>query len=313
MKSHLSIINIPWSAIVMLAVAVSQTKLLGGPLETAPQSALETRENDEPSLFDIKLDASFSFAGETEFRGRKFGDSDAMNFNLSAGTMLPLSERWMVPLEIKSQYLALGDLPGVPMPDSINTLEFGTGLAFKANDRWMFMASINTTLYKLDDIESDDIGFSGGLMVEWEYSPSWKWVFGVIVQPDNDLPVIPIAGFKWQINEHWQFEFPFPPRLTYIPNDAWSFHFGMDGVLGTTFRTSDTLGSSIGLPEFDGELGSYSDFRLGGGMGYQLNKSLSLEVEAGYSVNRKIEYSDIDETVEFDPAPYLRLGLRYEF
>lgn len=313
MKSCLSIFNIPWLRTVMLVLVVGQTQLLGGPVERAPEASIESREDGGPSLLDVKLDASYSFPGETEFRGRKYGDSDALNFNFSAGTMLPLDERWMMPLELKSQYLALDDMPGVPMPDSISTLEFGIGLAFKPNDRWMYMASFNTTLYSLDDIDSDDIGFSGALMVEWEYSPSWKWMFGVVYQPDNDLPVIPFVGFEWQISEHWKMQLPLSPRITYTPDEQWSFHFGMDMVLGTTFRTSDTLGSSVGLPEFDGELGSYSDFRLGAGVGYQLSKSFSLEVEAGYSVDRKIEYSDIDETVEFDPAPYVRLSLRYEF
>jgi hypothetical protein len=262
-----SLLTTPWAAAITLAVAMIQPQVFGGPVEVAPQSSAEIEEDDGPSLFDVKLDASYNLGGETEFRGRKFDDSDALSFNFSAGTMLPLSERWMAPLELKSQSLALDDLLGVPMPDSINTLEFSTGLAFKPNDRWMFMGMFNTTLYRLEDIESDDIGFSGGLMIEWEYSKSWKWVFGAIYQPDNDWPVIPLVGFEWQINDHWELQFPFPPRLTYTPNDQWRFHFGMDDMgFGTTFRTSDTLGSSVGLPEFDGELGSYSEMRLGVGI-----------------------------------------------
>ncbi len=313
MKPYLAIFTVPRSAAVVLAVAMSQAQLSGNPLEIEPQPSAGIEEEEGPRLLEVKMDTSFILGGETEFRGRKYGESDAFNFNLSAGTMLPLGGRWMMPLELKSQYLGLDDLPGVPMPDSINTLELSIGLAWQHSDRWMFMANFSPTLYKLDDIESDDIGFSGGLMVEWEYNKSWKWMFGVMVQPDNDLPVLPLVSFEWQINDHWALQFPFSPRLTYSPDDQWNFHFGMDMVFGTTFRTSDTLGSSVGLPEFDGELGSYSEFRLGAGVGWQLSKSLRLEAEAGYTMERKIEYSDIDREVKFDNSPYVRLGLKYEF
>lgn len=278
-----------------------------------PPEIQDSKSGDRPPLLDAKADFSHTFGGETTFRGEKSADSDAFNLNFSAATLLPLGGRWMMPLELKAQWISLDDPAGVPMPDSIETLELGLGIAWQPADRWMFMASLNPTLYKLDDIEGDDLGFSGGLMAEWEYNRSWKWMFGLMVQPDNDLPVIPLVGFEWKIDDCWTLEFPFSPRLTYAPDERWSFHLGIDMILGTTFRTSDTLGSSLGLPEFDGELGSYSEFRLGAGVGWKLTDSLKLEAEAGYSFDRKIEYSDIDEEVEFDDAPYIRLGLRFEF
>jgi len=151
-------------------------------------------------------------------------------------------------------------------------------------------------------------------MVEWQYSQSMKWVFGMMYQPNNSMPVIPLIGGEWQINDEWQLLMTFPqPRLVYSPNDQWRFHVGMDLILGTTFRTTDTFGTEMGMPRFNGQLGSYSDTRIGAGIGYQLSKALSIEAEGGMSMGRSIEYEDIDETVEFDAAPYFRLGLRYEF
>lgn len=271
-------------------------------------------EDGRPPVLEVKIETSYNLGGETEYRGKEFGDSDAFNINFSLGTMMPLSERWMMSLELQSQNFLLNDLPGVPMPDAIHTLELGTGLAFRPNDRWMFMARLNTSLYRLEDITSDDIGLGGGVMAMWQYSDSLKWVFGAMYQPDNDLPVIPLLGVDWLINEHWQLQLAFPqPRLIYNPGGKWRLHAGMDLLLGTTFRTSDTLGSDMGLPKFDNELGSYSDIRIGGGFGYQLSKSLSLEAEGGFSVSREIEYPDLDQKVKFDPAPYFRVGLKFAF
>lgn len=73
-----------------LLVVMSQTQTLGGPLEMLPQSSAQVKngggpDDDGPSVLEVKMDGSYTFAGETEFRGKKHGDSDAYNFNFSAG------------------------------------------------------------------------------------------------------------------------------------------------------------------------------------------------------------------------------------
>lgn len=301
----------PWAVAVTLALAFSPAPVFGG----APESKKEILEEEErPPLLEVKVESSYTAGGETKFDGKDFGDSDAYNVNVSVMTFLPLNERWSLPVELQSQNYELDALSGVPMPDSINTLELGLGLAYRPNDRWMFMVRLSPTLYKFDDIGGNDIGFSGGFMAEWDYSPALKLKLGVIASPENDLPVLPLVGLEWLINERWQLQLTFPqPRLVYIPDEKWRFHAGMDLVLGATFRTEDTLGTSIGRTEYNDAIGSYSDIRVGGGVGYQLNKMVSVEAEGGYSVSREIEYSRVDEKVKFDPAPYFRLGLRFEF
>jgi Domain of unknown function (DUF6268) len=297
-------------AIFSPVAATAQTKEFAAIEQPPGKSA----EDDGPPLLDVKLETSYTLGGDTEFGGGKFGDSDVFGANLSVGTLMPLNEDWSIPFELQSQYLSMGTLAGVPLPDAMNTLEFGTGLAYRPNDRWMYKASINTALYKFEDIGGNDIGISGGLMAMWEYSRSLKWMFGLMVQPDNELPVIPLIGVNWQINEQWELQLMLiKPRVVYTLDDQWKFHAGMGMNFGTTFRSSDTLGTSIGLPRFNDALGSYSDMRFGGGLEYQLTKSWSFEAEAGYSFNRKIDYEDIDEKVEFDPAPYFRAGMKYEF
>ena len=85
---------------------------------------------------------------------------------------------------------------------------------------------------------------------------------GVSSRLEDDARVIPIPSLEWQINEQWELQLTFPkPRLIYSLNDKWKIHAGMDLVLGTTFRSSDTLGyvafvdagaaSESGEPSFD--------------------------------------------------------------
>ncbi|OYW31307.1 MAG: hypothetical protein B7Z47_01445 [Chthoniobacter sp. 12-60-6] len=209
---------------ITLAVTIAPTRALGG---TTPQLD-DDGDGDGPPLLDVKIDASFTSAGGTKFRGAQFGDSDAFNYNFNAMTLMPLSEHWMMPFQLESQNVSVGTLAGVPMPDSIQMMEIGSGLAYQPNDRWMWMARINAQFYKFEDFGSDDLGFSGGLMVEWQYSQSMKWVFGMMYQPNNSMPVIPLIGGEWKINDKWQLLLTFPqPRLVYSPDDKWRFHVGI--------------------------------------------------------------------------------------
>lgn len=150
-------------------------------------------------------------------------------------------------------------------------------------------------------------------MAMWDYSPSLKFMFGVMLQPDNELPVLPLVGVDWLINEKWELQLMLlKPRVIYTLDDKWKLFAGME-MISTTFRTSNTLGTSIGQSQYNDALGSYTDIRLGVGASYQLNKSFSVETEVGYSVSREIDYTRIDQKVKFDPAPYVSVGLKYEF
>jgi len=306
----LLIIAAAWAATVITPdVATPQTIDFG----IMPQPPGVREPGVRPPLFDVTLESSYTAAGETKFRGAKFGDSDAFNVNLGLSARVPLNEHWIAPLQLRSQNLYLGSVSGAPLPDDIHTLQFGTGLGYRPNNRWMFMVRVSTALYKLSDIGSDDVGVSGGLTAMWNYSPSLRFMFGVMYSPDSDLKVLPMVGVDWAINEEFDLRLMLPkPRLIYKPNDHWRFHVGADLNM-VTFRTSNSLGTSIGLPQYNDALGTYRDIRIGVGGGYQLKRTLTLEADAGYSVSRQIDYTRIDERVKFDPAPYVHINLRWSF
>ncbi|MBI5592033.1 MAG: hypothetical protein HY881_16330 [Deltaproteobacteria bacterium] len=312
MKNNLTIrfaLATVWIAtVVTSSVETAQTTEFG----TTPQQN-EVREPGMHPPFDVTLESSYTAAGKAKFRGADFSKSDAYNVSLGLSTRAQMNEHWSIPLELRSRNLFLGSPAGVPVPENIHTLEFGTGLSYRPNDRWRFMALVSPTLYKFSDLGGNDTGVSGDLTAMWNYSPSLKFMFGVVFSPDSDLKVLPIAGLDWAINDQLDLRLMFPkPRLIYAPNDHWSFHVGADLNMAT-FRTSDSLGTSIGLPQYNDALGTYRDIRIGAGVGYRINKTLSVEADAGYSVNRQIDYTQIDERVEFDPAPYAGLSLRLSF
>jgi hypothetical protein len=272
-----------------------------------------TGDTNHPSPVQAKVEMSYTASGKAKFLGTKSGDSDAFSATVNVFAPLPLSEKWIMPLGLGSQNIFLDSVPGVPVPDQIHTLSFTTGIGHRLNDDWMIMGMFSPTLYKFSDVGGNDVGFSGGVNAMWRYSPSLTLRFGLMISPDSDLKLLPMIGADWRINEEWDLRLMFPqPRLIYQPDDRWSFHVGAN-MVGTTFRGSDTLGTFIGRPQYNDALGTYRDIRVGGGVGYQFNKTFGVEVEAGYSVSRQIDYTRIGETVKFDPAPYVRLGVNVGF
>jgi hypothetical protein len=270
-------------------------------------------DTNRPSLIQAQWEVSYAAPGEVDFRGTKSGDSDALNARLNLFAPLPLNRHWIVPLGLGTQNLFLDTVSGVPVPEEIHTLSLNSGLGRRLNDDWTIIGMASATLYKFSDVGGNDVGVSGGINAMWRYRPTVMLRFGLMVSPDSDIPVLPMAGVDWQINSEVNLRLLFPqPRFTYQPNEHWRFYTGMN-LAGSTFRTSDTFGTSIGIPEYNDALGTYRDIRLGGGVGYQVNRRIGFEAEAGYSMWRQIEYTRIDETLRFDSAPYVRLAARIGF
>ncbi|MEI6149337.1 MAG: DUF6268 family outer membrane beta-barrel protein [bacterium] len=267
----------------------------------------------KPPLMGASIEASTVFSSEADYRNQKRGGSAASNLALAWNGNLPLSNQWIVPLDLMAQNISFGELPDTPVPDSIHPLSLNTGLIYKMSEDLMLMGRFGGTVYRTSEVGAKDIGFSAGLMGMWRYSPALTYVFGLMVNPDSDHRAFPMIGVNWDINEQLNLSLTLPrPRLTYRPNKDWSFHVGAN-INGATFRTSETMGTKLGDTRYNGVLGSYRDIRVGAGLGHSFTPSLSVEAEAGISVNREINYQQIRENVRFGPAPYLSLGLKFGF
>ena len=102
------------------------------------------------------------------------------------------------------------------------------------------------------------------------------------------------------------------PRLIYQITSSWNVFAGGD-LTGAIFRTQNDFGTKIGFPKYNDALADYRDIRVGAGTGFQLHRGIRLEAEGGLSVNRELNYIDIDKTVKFDPSPYVAVSLKVFF
>jgi hypothetical protein len=284
--------------------------------ESTPAPAAEDIEKPAQMgapRWEGSLNSGFVAGSTAKFQGARLANSDAFNLRLEAGTRIDLNDRWLLRLGLASENFWLEQASGAPIPGQIHTLRFNTALSYRWDEKWTFTGLIGPSLYRFQNVGSGDFGFSGGVMASYQANPSLRWSFGIMATPDGDIPVLPIAGVRWLINDRYTLELGVPKtRLSYRLDSKWSVYGGAD-FHGTTFRTSDDLGTRTGLTQYNHALATYRDIRLGVGTSYEIIQGLRVELEAGYSIYRRIDYTRIDEQVEFNPAPYVRLGLSVRF
>lgn len=295
------------ACILLAGPAVAQTT------DIPMSNPIELSSGANPAGMGVSIQASTVFSGEADYQHRKRGPSSASSVAVGWNSELPLSEHWAVPLDVMSQNISFGERADTPLPDSIHTVGVNSGLIFKSSRDFMLMGRLGGTLDRTTGVGAKDLGLSAGFMGMWRYSPALTYVFGLMLNPDSDRRTFPMVGVNWAINDQFTLSLTLPrPRLTYRPNEHWSFHFGAN-MNGATFRTSQTMGSRLADTRYNGTLGSYRDIRVGGGLSHAFTPALSAEAEAGLSVSREINYQQIHERVRFGPAPYLSLGVKFGF
>ena len=259
------------------------------------------------------VDYGYDAPGTTRFQGKDYARSDASALTIQADWHRPLSPKWFLQANVLSANFYLDTVPNLPVPDDIHTLRFLPGMGYRWNDQWTFTAFGGASLYRFTDLRGDDFGGTGGVLSTWIQDRTHLWTFGLLVEPDSDIPVFPIAGLRWAINEHYTLQAGVPKtRLTYEFNEQWAAYTGLN-YSGTIFRTSDTMTIPGTGTAYHDALGSYRDLQMGVGLGCKIVLGLQAEIEGGYSVYRELNYKDVDQRMNFKPSPYVRISVKYRF
>lgn len=279
---------------------------------TEPPPSPARSDSDEHDKLSLHADYSFVGAGDVSYRGLK-GSSGSQAFSLDLAGKQSLSDGWFVPAYISSLNLRLGEISGIPIPKDINTINFGAGVGYHLNDNWTITAMAGPALYRLEDIGGDEIGFGGMVQADYAWRPNVRFMFGLAVESEGQIPVFPLVGVRWELTDKLTLDLMLPhPGLVYQFNPRLDF-FVTGGGQSTTFRAANDFGNKIGQARYNNALGIYQDLHLGGGFQYKFPCGASIKVEAGYSFARQIDYKDVDQTIKFGSGPYVQAGLGWKF
>jgi opacity protein-like surface antigen len=283
------------------------TTLAGG-----GNSVDSTASQSEEWRFAFSSDYSAVDAGGVNYNGAK-GNSGAQSADANLSAVAPLKDGWFVPMGISSRNFFLGQVPGTPIPSTIDTLGLNAGLGYHINDQWTIAGEAGPRFYRLDSVDSSGIGVGGMVRATYKWTPKLTLAMGLAVNPDRDVPVLPLAGVRWEICSNLTLGVMYPRSgLDYRIGSKLNVFAGFSGSF-TVYRAENDLGNRIGMSQFNNGLGTYRDFHVGAGVEYRIVRGLSASVEGGYSFDRELDYQRIDQTVHFGNAPYVQAGLRVRF
>jgi opacity protein-like surface antigen len=251
-------------------------------------------------------------AGNVNFGSAK-GNSGAQTADVHVATSFPLHDQWSLLVGASSHNIFLGGVPGAPVPQSIYTLSLTPGIGYHLNDQWTFAAGVGPRFYRVDSTDSQSIGIGGQVGATYICRPNLAFSFGLGVNPDRDIPVLPGGGLRWNFAQQFTLNLMFPrAEIDYRPGSKLTLFAGFASEF-TIFRAGENLGDKIGLSQFNSGLGTYRDFHAAVGADYRIMGDLFASLEGGYSFDRQIDYDRIGQTVRFGSAPYVQVGLKFKF
>jgi hypothetical protein len=298
-------------AIVVLIFSIPCRLAWGQEISQATTSLSEPAES--PLIVSVTPDYTWVDRSSVA-DGAAAGKSGVQTADLEIETQIPICDRWSVPVDFQSANMFLGRVPGIAIPETIDTVHLAAGLAYKIDPAWSVALTAGPALYEFDAVSLADVGIAGELRVTYQVNGDLQFFLGADYEMDGKYPVLPVAGMKWKMNDHILFDLRISRlEADYLANDRLSLF--VDGNTDyEIFRAGSHLGNQIGIPSFNNAVGTYEDFHGGVGFRYQFNPGLSLSAEAGYSFGRNIEYDRIDHhSIYFDSAPYAQVIAKWYF
>lgn len=200
-------------------------------------------------------------------------------------------------------------------PATLNDFEVSFGTFKKLNDRWMARASMTVGVYGDDHSlsDSDALRVSGLAIAIWDYSPAWKWAFGVVYLNREDISVVPAVGV---IHDRGAVRYELMlPR----PRVVWRLPQGAEGNERSLYLAGELGGGAWAVRRDDGTTDTLNLSRWGLVLGYETKSSPAAgawggakrRYEIGYLFGRDLEYANTGEEFSLDDSLIVRVGWSY--
>ncbi len=281
--------------------------------ETDEKTAVATTETTlEPTPLDIFFyEQAYVFESDLN-HGGSFGQQDELQTSFEYGHRIRLRGNFYLHLGIAYDRYDFGST-GAPVPNHLQDLAgvFGidymhgkdVGAFFQVRPGFYFQNDINIssfdvpiTLGTIFIIKEDTFYIFAGARASFLY---------------GGFPVLPLAGIVWIPSDKVRLMALLPePRLIYSPNKKLDLWIGGE-LAGGSFRTDRNEGIQPG--KLRGAQVDFADYRAGVGLNYALSEQISVNLGAGFSIQRNFNFDRAGETYRTDPSPYLRLKMSAEF
>ncbi|MCA8998199.1 MAG: hypothetical protein KDA80_14470 [Planctomycetaceae bacterium] len=194
------------------------------------------------------------------------------------------------------------------VPSQVYDLSLGIHIAKQVTPDWDFHAHFAPTFSTDWDNKSGDAWrMIGGALVSYEMNPALKSVVGFSYLDRPDLPVLPVAGFRWAITPDVYADILIPePKIAYLleadeDSSSWLYLKGQIGGGSWAIESA---------PDYDDRMG-YRDLRLLFGFETaRINGERDI-FEFGYVFDRELHFDRRNLTLPVGDTWSLRFGRTY--
>jgi opacity protein-like surface antigen len=301
----------PASASSSLALAALAACALAAPLSAQPARPTPT----------LKVETSHSGETDLEARGAAVGEVAVSRLTAALEVPLaPLSDSTSLGADFGYSSFFLDRSGLVALPEQLESVDAGLSTRHRFDDRWSFLARLSAGVAGSEGSFSSD-GFNAGLfaLATYQFSETFSAGVGFVYNTlAEELPLIPVAGVRWDFAPDWRFTLAFPStRVAWTANDRLSLRVSLDLDTGSFHVKDDPRPATIGVdgrPSLRDSVLDYTAISAGFGASYLLTDSLTLDATLGYNFSRTADFDDRNYKIEADEgAPIARLGLTYAF
>lgn len=263
------------------------------------QVAQEASEITAPAFrFSGEFTVEQSYGGSAEVaRGRRHVENlDELYTNLYF-VYTPRVKYGIIRVGAQLERYSFGfDGSGQQLPNTLQALNAVIGFDTQVSDSILVRLEAQPGLYgtSFEALSGDQFNVPFVLGGTYIVSPDLQLVFGLGVNFQQNYPVIPGGGVRWKFAPQWVLDAVLPtPRIEYSISRDLTLFVGGD-VKANTFRVDDSFGNRNGDRSLNNAWLSYEELRVGAGLDWKLNSSLTLKLEGGYAAYRQFDYFRTD-------------------
>jgi hypothetical protein len=305
--------------VVAIAGAMSMLRCADVHAEALSSSPLLNPSGDNVSKVNFDADAGVAFvgSGHAHQKNQKFGSYDELDSSLSLISTFqtsPNSPVWRAGLEWE-RYSFSSD-PVSTVPSALESLNLRLGADFQVSPAIFMRIDALPGFYGegLNRISARQFNVPVEIGASYVYSDRLYFIVGAEVNYEFDFPVLPAAGFLWRVNDKLTINAILPkPVIEYKLTDSLTLHAGGD-FSENAYRANTDFGRIRGVTKLDNAIVQFDEIRIGAGVTWKINKTFSLDLEAGALPYRRFDYYRADyKVLSTNTAPYLAIDFSAKF
>lgn len=300
------------AVITMLRCADVHAQAVSSPL-LSPASG----DNVSKVNFDADAGVAFIGSGHAHQKNQKFGSYNEVDSSLSllstfqTGANSPV---WRAGLEWERYSLSAD--PASTVPSALESLNLRVGADFQLSPAIFMRIDALPGFYGqgLNRFSARQFNVPVEIGASYVYSDRLFFIVGAEVNYELDFPVFPAAGFLWRVSDKLTVNGILPkPEVQYKLTDTLTLHAGGE-FTENTYRMNGDFGRIRGVTKLDNTIVQFDEVRVGSGMTWKMNKTFSLDLEAGVVPYRRFDYNRADyKVLSTNTAPYLAIDLSAKF